>query len=78
MLKKSANFVLASLRGSTYETKYASILRSLRPHLGKGASWRAGFGWVRRLAFLNILLSILKRFRGAPLEVLSVYLSMAR
>ncbi len=31
MLKKSASFVLASLRGSTYETKYASPLRSLRP-----------------------------------------------
>ena len=31
MLKKSASFVLASLRGSTYGTKYASPLRSLRP-----------------------------------------------
>jgi hypothetical protein len=31
MLKKSANFVLASLRGSTYRTEYASPLLSLRP-----------------------------------------------
>ena len=63
MLKKSASFVLASLRGLTYGTKYASPLRSLRPR------------WT---AFLNILLSILTRFRGTPLQVLSVYLSMAR
>jgi len=33
MLKKPASFVLASLRGSTYETEYASPLRSLRPRL---------------------------------------------
>ena len=31
MLKKSASFVLASLRDSTYDTKYDSPLRSLRP-----------------------------------------------
>jgi hypothetical protein len=31
MLKKSASFVLASLRGSTYGNEYASPLRSLRP-----------------------------------------------
>ncbi len=31
MLKKSASGVLASLRGSTYGTEYASPLRSLRP-----------------------------------------------
>ena len=31
MLSKPARFVLASLRGSTYETEYASPLRSLRP-----------------------------------------------
>ncbi len=55
MLKKSASFVLASLRGSTYVAEYASPLRSLRPRLGKGASWRARVGWVRSLAFLNIL-----------------------
>jgi len=40
MLKKSASFVLASLRGSTYDKEYASPPRSLRPH------------WT---AFLNIL-----------------------
>ncbi len=31
MLAKAAGFVLASLRGSTYGTEYASPLRSLRP-----------------------------------------------
>ena len=31
MLKKVASVVLASLRGSTYRTKYASPRRSLRP-----------------------------------------------
>ena len=40
MLKKSASFVLASLRGSTYGKEYASPLRALRPR------------WT---AFLNIL-----------------------
>ena len=31
MLKKSASFVLAALRGSTYDAEYASPLRLLRP-----------------------------------------------
>jgi hypothetical protein len=31
LLKKSASFVLASLRGSTYSGEYASPLRLLRP-----------------------------------------------
>lgn len=31
MLKKSAGFVLVSLRGSTYGAEYDSPLRSLRP-----------------------------------------------
>jgi len=31
MLKKPASGVLASRRGSTYHTEYASPLRSLRP-----------------------------------------------
>jgi hypothetical protein len=31
MLKKSASFVLALFRGSTYRTEYASPLRVLRP-----------------------------------------------
>ena len=31
MVKKASSFVLASLRGSTYDTKYASPHRSLRP-----------------------------------------------
>jgi predicted small secreted protein len=35
MVKKSASFVLASFRGSTYGSMYASPLRSLRPHLGE-------------------------------------------
>src|SRR6187399_748649 len=47
MLKKSASFVLASLRGSTYRTKYASPLRSLRP------CWTA---------FLNILRTVVVRY----------------
>src|SRR6266850_942406 len=44
MLKKSASFVLASLRGSTYRSVRLSPLRSLRP---------------RRTAFLSILRVIL-------------------
>ena len=40
MLKKASRFVLASLRTSTYQKEYASVLRSLRP---------------RRKTFLNIL-----------------------
>ncbi len=44
MLKKSASFVLASLRGSTYGGEYDSPLRSLRPCLWNGASWRTGVG----------------------------------
>ena len=40
MLKKSASFVLAALRGSTYRKEYASPPRWLRPR------------WT---AFLNIL-----------------------
>ena len=34
MLKKPASIVLASRRGSTYGTEYASPLRSLRPCWG--------------------------------------------
>ena len=44
LLKKSASFVLAELRGSTYGKEYASPLRLLRP---------------RRTAFLNSLQEIL-------------------
>jgi len=36
MLKMSASFVLASLRGSTCGTEYDSLLRSLRPRLWRG------------------------------------------
>ena len=43
MLKKSASFVLASLRGSTYGKEYDSPPRSLRPR------------WT---AFLSILHSV--------------------
>lgn len=45
MLKKSASFVLAPLRPSTYGKEYASGLRSLRPR------------WT---AFLNILQAVLQ------------------
>ena len=55
MVKKSSSVVLASLRGSPYGTEYDSPLRSLRPCLWSGASWRTGAGRVRTLAFLNIL-----------------------
>ena len=68
MLKKAASFVLASLRGSTYDTEYDSPLRSLRPCLGQGAFRRARVGRVRSLAFLSILLGqgryILMSFKG--------------
>jgi hypothetical protein len=63
MLKNSASFVLASLRGSTYGREYASPLRSLRPR------------WT---AFLNILLSILIGFRVTPLMYCQQYLSVSR
>ncbi len=43
MLKKSASFVLASLRGSTYRTEYASPLRWLRPR------WTAFLTILRRI-----------------------------
>jgi hypothetical protein len=43
MLKKSASRVLASLRGSTYDKKYALPLRSVRPY---------------STAFLNILWAV--------------------
>jgi hypothetical protein len=55
MLKKSASVVLATLRASTYGTKYDSPLRSLRPCLGQGASRRARVGRVRSLDILSIL-----------------------
>jgi hypothetical protein len=42
MLKKSASGVLASLRGSTYRTEYASPLRVLRP------CWTAFLSILRR------------------------------
>jgi len=54
-LKKPASSVLASFRPSTYPRGYASALHSLRPCLGRGASWRAGVGRVRSLDFLSIL-----------------------
>jgi hypothetical protein len=37
---------------------YLLGLHSLRPCPRNGASWRAGVGRVRRLAFLSILLSL--------------------
>jgi hypothetical protein len=71
MLKKSASFVLASLRDSTYDTKYDSPLRSLRPCLGQGASRRARVGRVRSLVFLSILRDIhLLSMTCGPLDFL--------
>jgi len=55
MMKKSAGFVLASLRGSTYDREYDSPLRLLRPRPRNGASWCAGVGWVISTAILSIL-----------------------
>jgi len=56
MLKKSSSFVLASLRDLTYEIKYASPLRSLRP------CWKT---------FLNILWIILiRRMMSMPSKVI--------
>jgi len=55
MVKKAVSCVLASLRPSTYLRGYASALRSLRPRLWKGASWRTGVGWVRTATFLTTL-----------------------
>ena len=60
LLKKSASGVLAALRGSTYRAEYESPLRLLRSCLRNGASWRAGVGRVRSLAFLNSLLTVRK------------------
>ncbi len=59
MLKKSASFVLASLRGSPYGTEYALPLCSLRP-----TPWKrrisARLGWAgEKVAFLTILRGIL-------------------
>ena len=49
----------------------------LRPCLGKGASRRAGVGWVRRLAFLSILRMQVSR-EGQTTEVLSAKLCVIR
>src|SRR6266850_2558334 len=46
MLKMSASFVLASLRGSTYGTEYDSPLRSLRPR------------WTTILSILRAVLAL--------------------
>jgi len=45
MLKKTAGFALASLRGSTYRAEYALPLRSLRPRLGGRVLARRELGW---------------------------------
>jgi type II secretory pathway pseudopilin PulG len=55
MLKESAGVVLASFKPSTYSRGSASGLHSLRPDPRNGASWRAGVGRVRSLAFLSLL-----------------------
>jgi hypothetical protein len=69
--EKASSFLLASLRGSLYDTEYDSPLRSLRPCLGQGAfqgeeavladsglegEVSARVGRARSLAFLSILL----------------------
>ena len=48
MLKKSASFVLASLRGSTYRQEYASSPRSLLPR------WTAFLNILRALLILSL------------------------
>jgi hypothetical protein len=73
MLRRAADFVLVSLRGSMYDTEYDSPLRSLLPCLGQGAfqgeeavladsGWEgevsARVGRARSLAFLSILLGL--------------------
>jgi hypothetical protein len=45
--------------GTATKQKGGSPHRLLRPCLGQGASWRAGVGWVRKLAFLSILHRVL-------------------
>jgi hypothetical protein len=59
MLKKSASFVLASLKPSTYRRKYATAFRSLRPC------------WTAILNFLQELFEGFKRglFREGPFAI---------
>ena len=45
--------------GTATKQKGGSPRRSLRPCPRNGASWRAGVGWVRRLAFLSSLRGVL-------------------
>ncbi|MGH7219606.1 MAG: hypothetical protein ACREI1_04685, partial [Nitrospiraceae bacterium] len=40
----------------------SSLLRSLPPYLWNGASWRAGDGRVRTVAFFNILSAVRPMF----------------
>src|SRR5687768_590590 len=47
--------VVLLIRRTMRPRGYASPLRSLRPCLRNGASWRAGVGRVRSLDFLSIL-----------------------
>jgi hypothetical protein len=48
--------VVLLIRRTVRPRGYASALHSLRPCPRNGASWRAGVGRVRSLAFLSILL----------------------
>src|SRR5574341_843733 len=75
---------VASLRGSTYRTEYASPPRSLRPRLGKGMSrviecralggWageNSRRGWAGEIAgFLNILMLNLEKLLCDGVRVL--------
>jgi len=49
--------VVLLIRRTVRPRGYVSGLHSLRPCLGKGASWRAGVGRVRSLNCLSILLN---------------------
>jgi hypothetical protein len=49
MLKKSASFVLAALKGSTYRKEYASPPRLLRPR------WTAFLTILRAILFPSVI-----------------------
>lgn len=51
----ASNFALTSLGDSTYRGGYAFASSHAAAAFGKGTSWRAGGGRVKRTAFLNIL-----------------------
>src|SRR3970040_287877 len=56
MVKTIPSFVLGRLNTSTYQPRTPRPSNSLRPSTVKGASRRAGVGWVRTSIVLTILL----------------------